>query len=75
MSVLLTTTIQAGIYVGWFAVVFIIDNDPPDGMDIAMLVGVFVGFTASLNSPLLYLRHQGYRLQHANPGGGQDGCM
>ena len=33
-----------------------------------MFVGLFVGFTASLNAPLCYLRRQGYRLQRANIG-------
>ncbi len=65
-GVRMVTTIEAAIYFGWFAIMCHLEGFPR-GEIVTMLIGIFVGFTVSLNAPLCYLRQCGYRLRRADP--------
>ncbi len=64
-GVWLVTRIEAVIYFGWFAFMCYFIVVPP-GEVVAMFIGIFFGFTISLNAPLCYLRRCGYRLRRAD---------
>jgi hypothetical protein len=73
-GVRMVTTIEAAIYFGWFALVCHLEGVPP-GEIVTMFIGVFFGFTISLNAPLCYLRRCGYRLRRADVDLTQEGPL
>jgi hypothetical protein len=65
ISMLLASLVQVVVCVGALVVAGVIFDESPEGDDIVLVAGILIGFTISLNIPLIYLRHQGYRLRRA----------